>query len=68
MNARWRPSYPLRSSTYSLLSSPRAQVFFTRRMMPDVSSLDPPQGAVAGASAPAPERTGRRPVPAAAMS
>jgi len=66
MNGHWR-SYPLRSQTCSpSILAARAR-FFTRRMMPDVSSLDPPQGAVAGASAPAPERTGRRPVPAAAM-
>jgi len=43
---------------------------FTRRTMPDFSSLDPPQAApfaAADASATAPERTSRRPAPAAAM-
>ena len=71
MNGRRRPSYPLRSSTCSLpILAALARFFFTRRMMPDVSSLDPPQAApfaAADASATAPERTSRRPAPAATM-
>jgi hypothetical protein len=64
-----RPSYPLRSSTCPFYPRGAGKVF-TRRTMPDFSSLDPPQAApfaAADASATAPERTSRRPAPAAAM-
>jgi hypothetical protein len=53
----------------SVLAAP-ARLFFNPRTMPDFSSLDPPQAApfaAADASATAPERTSRRPAPAAAM-